>query len=62
MYSLFASGLDQAGNLINGLVGAINLAISEDGRHLYIAGLGNNVTVFSRDLTSVVLSYLLLLS
>ena len=60
--SLSTNGRDQANNLINGLVGAINLAMSEDGKHIYVAGLGDNVTVFSRDMTTGILTYVEALS
>ncbi|MEL6720875.1 MAG: beta-propeller fold lactonase family protein [Bacteroidota bacterium] len=56
--SLSTNSRDQAGNLINGLIGAVNLVISEDGKHIYVAGLGNNVTVFSRDLNTGILTYI----
>jgi len=55
--SLSTNSRDQAGNLINGLIGALNLAMSEDGKHLYVVGLGNNLTVFSRNMTTGVLTY-----
>ncbi|MEM9888877.1 MAG: beta-propeller fold lactonase family protein [Bacteroidota bacterium] len=55
--SLRSSGQDQAGNTISGLAGAVNLDITEDGQHLYVAGLGNNVTVFSRDVNTGSLTF-----
>ncbi|MEM8527332.1 MAG: beta-propeller fold lactonase family protein [Bacteroidota bacterium] len=55
--SLFANGSDQAGNSISGLFGAINLSVSEDGKHLYVVGLGDNITVFSRNISTGILTF-----
>lgn len=60
--SLSTNSQDQAGNLISGLVGAVNLVMSEDGKHIYVAGLGDNITVFSRDMTTGILTYVEALS
>jgi 6-phosphogluconolactonase (cycloisomerase 2 family) len=52
--ALFDGQLDGQENLIDGLGGAYAVTVSPDGNHVYVAasGLGDTLTVFSRDTVS----------
>lgn len=46
-------GTDSQGNTIDGLIGPISIAVSPDGKHVYVDGPGDSaVTLFNRDATT----------